>query len=68
MRALWKLSHLVRTLIIDSIRLFLRNLVNLLMIALLGLSIVSSLRSCGPLAYFDNEHAKQLIYALDDSV
>jgi hypothetical protein len=31
-------------------------------------SIVSSLRSCGPLAYFDNEHAKQLLYALDDSV
>jgi hypothetical protein len=31
-------------------------------------SIVSSLRSCGPLAYSDNEHAKQLLYALDDSV
>jgi hypothetical protein len=31
-------------------------------------SIVSSLRSCGPLAYFDNEHAKQLLYAPDDSV
>jgi hypothetical protein len=29
---------------------------------------MSSLRSCGPLAYFDNEHAKQLLYALDDSV
>jgi hypothetical protein len=29
---------------------------------------VSSLRSCGPLAYSDNEHAKQLLYALDDSV
>jgi hypothetical protein len=29
---------------------------------------VSSLRSYGPLAYFDNEHAKQLLYALDDSV
>jgi hypothetical protein len=28
-------------------------------------SIVSSLRSCGPLAYSDNEHAKQLMYALD---
>jgi hypothetical protein len=27
---------------------------------------VSSLRSCGPLAYSDNEHAKQLLYALDD--
>jgi hypothetical protein len=24
-------------------------------------SIVSSLRSCGPLAYSDNEHAKQLL-------
>jgi hypothetical protein len=31
-------------------------------------SIVSSLHSCGPLAYSDNEHAKQLMYALDDSV
>jgi hypothetical protein len=31
-------------------------------------SIVSSLRSCGPLAFSKNEHAKQLIYALDDNV
>ena len=31
-------------------------------------SIVSSLRSCGPLTYSDNEHAKQLFYALDDHV
>jgi hypothetical protein len=31
-------------------------------------SIVSSLRSCGPLAYSDNERAKHLLYALDDSV
>jgi hypothetical protein len=31
-------------------------------------SIVCSLRSRGPLAYSDNEHAKQLLYALDDSV
>jgi hypothetical protein len=31
-------------------------------------SIVSSLRSCGPIAYSDNEHAKQLLYALDDHV
>jgi hypothetical protein len=30
--------------------------------------IVSSLRSCGLLAYSDNERAKQLLYALDDSV
>jgi hypothetical protein len=31
-------------------------------------SIVSSLRSCGPLVYSDNECAKQLLYALDDSI
>jgi hypothetical protein len=31
-------------------------------------SIVSSLRSCGPLAYSDNERAKHLLYALDDTV
>jgi hypothetical protein len=30
--------------------------------------IVSSLRSCGPLAYSDNERAKQLLYALENSV
>jgi hypothetical protein len=29
---------------------------------------VSSLRSYGPLAYPDNEYAKQLLYALDDSM
>jgi hypothetical protein len=31
-------------------------------------SIIRSLRSCGPLAYSDNERAKQLLYALDDSI
>jgi hypothetical protein len=31
-------------------------------------SIISSLRSCDPLAYSINECAKQLLYALDDSV
>jgi hypothetical protein len=31
-------------------------------------SIVSCLCSCGPLAYTDNERAKQLLYALDDSI
>jgi hypothetical protein len=31
-------------------------------------SIVSNLRSCGPLAYSDNERAKQLLYALDNHV
>jgi hypothetical protein len=29
---------------------------------------VSNLHSCGPLAYSDNERAKQLLYALDDHV
>jgi hypothetical protein len=29
---------------------------------------VNSLHSCGPLTYSDNEHAKQLMYALDDHV
>jgi hypothetical protein len=38
MSALLKLSYHIRTLIIDIIRLFLLNRVNLLMIALLGLS------------------------------
>jgi hypothetical protein len=36
-----KLSHLARTPTIDSIQPFLRNLVNCLMIALLGLSSLS---------------------------
>jgi hypothetical protein len=31
-------------------------------------SIISSLRSCGPLPYSNNERAKQLLYALDDHV
>jgi hypothetical protein len=31
-------------------------------------SIISSLCSCGPLAYSDNERAKQLLYVLDDSI
>jgi hypothetical protein len=31
-------------------------------------SIMSSLRSCSPLAYSDIERAKQLLYALDDHV
>jgi hypothetical protein len=31
-------------------------------------SIVSSLHSCGPLAYSNNERANQLLFALDDSV
>jgi hypothetical protein len=31
-------------------------------------SIVSNLRACGPLVYTDKEHAKQLLYVLDDHV
>jgi hypothetical protein len=31
-------------------------------------SIVSNLRYCDPLAYSNNEHTKQLLYALDDHV
>jgi hypothetical protein len=31
-------------------------------------SIVSNLRSCGPLAYSDNERDKKLLYALNDHV
>jgi hypothetical protein len=31
-------------------------------------SIISSLRSCDPLAYSNNERAKQLLYALDDFI
>jgi hypothetical protein len=31
-------------------------------------SIVSRLCSCGPLAYFDNERAMQLLYVLDDHI
>jgi hypothetical protein len=27
---------------------------------------MSNLRSCGPLAYSDNERANQLLYGLDD--
>jgi hypothetical protein len=31
-------------------------------------TIVSNLRACGRLAYINNEHDKQLLYALDDHV
>jgi hypothetical protein len=29
---------------------------------------MSNLCSCGPVTYYDNEHAKQLLYALDDHI
>jgi hypothetical protein len=69
MRALLKLSHIIRTLIIDSIRLFLKKPGESLDDCFARFeSIVSSLRSCGSLACFDNERAKQLLYDLNDSV
>jgi hypothetical protein len=69
MRALLKLSRLVRTLIIDSIRFFSQKPGESLNDCFARFeSIMSSLRSYGPLAYSDNERAKQVLYALDDSV
>jgi hypothetical protein len=68
MMALLRLSLRIQILITDSIRLFLRNLESLDDCFARFESIVSSLHSCGPLAYSDNERAKQMLYALDDSV
>jgi hypothetical protein len=68
MRALLRLSLHIEIPITDSIRLSLRNLESLDDCFACFESIVSSLRSCGPLAYSDNEYAKQFLYALDDSV
>jgi hypothetical protein len=62
MRDHLKLSLLIRRHTIGNTKVSLRNLMHRLMIALLGLSqLFSSLRSCGPLAYSDNERAKQLL-------
>jgi hypothetical protein len=69
MRAILKLSHLIRTLIIDSIRLFSQKPGESLDDCFARFeSIMSSLHSCGPLAYSDNERVKQLLYPLDDSI
>jgi hypothetical protein len=68
MRAHFKLSLLIRIRTIDNIRLFLRNLESLDDCFARFESIVSSLRSCSPLAYSDNERAKQLLYVLVDHV
>jgi hypothetical protein len=69
MRSLLKLSCFVRTLIIGSIRLFSQKPDESLDDYFARFeSIVSSLRSCGPLVYSNNERAKQLLYDLDDSV
>jgi hypothetical protein len=69
MRALLKLSLCIEILIIGNIRLFLKKLGESLDDCFARFeSIVSNLRACGPLAYDDNERAKQLLYALDDHV
>jgi hypothetical protein len=69
MRALLKLSHHVRTFIIDIIRFFSQKPGESLDDWFPRFEfIVSSLRSCGPLTYSDNERAKQLSYVLDDHV
>jgi hypothetical protein len=64
-----KSNLLIRTPIIDSIRFFSQKPGEFLDDCFARFeSIMSSLRSCGPLAYSDNERAKQLLYALDDHV
>jgi hypothetical protein len=68
MRILLRLSFFVRILTIGNIKHLLRNLKSLDDCFARFESIVSSLDSCGPLAYSDNEHAKQLLYALGDHV
>jgi hypothetical protein len=58
MRALLKLNILVRTLTIGCIKAFLRNQESLDDYFTRFESIVSSLCSCDPLAYYDNKRAK----------
>jgi hypothetical protein len=68
-RSLLRLSLHIEILITGSTRLSLRKPREFLDDCFARFeSIVSSLRSCGPLVYSDNEHAKQLLYALDDSI
>jgi hypothetical protein len=69
MRAILRLSLRVEILITDSTKLFSQKPGESLDDCFARFeSIVSSLRSCGSLAYSDNERAKQLLYALDDSI
>jgi hypothetical protein len=69
MSALLRLSPRIEILITGSTRLFSQKHGESLDDCFARFeSIVSSLRSCGSLAYSDNEYAKQLLYALDDSV
>jgi hypothetical protein len=67
MRALVKLSHLVRTHTIGNIKPFSpRPGESLDDFFARFESIMSNLRACDPLAYTNNERAKQFLYALDD--
>jgi hypothetical protein len=68
MRVLLRLSLHVEKLVIGNIRLSQKPGESLDDCFARFESIVSSLRSCDPLAYSDNEHSKQLLYALDDSI
>jgi hypothetical protein len=69
MMALLRLSLLVKILTIGSTKYFSHKPEESLDDCFARFKlIVSNLRSCGPLAYSDNEHAKQLMYALDDHV
>jgi hypothetical protein len=63
MRVLLRLSLCIEIIITSNIRFFfLDDYVTRFE------SVVSSLRSCGPPAYSDNERAKQLLYALDNHI
>jgi hypothetical protein len=69
MRALLRLNLLIKILTIGNIKHFShRPRESLDDCFAMFESIVSSLRSFGSLAYSDNEHAKQLLYALGDHV
>jgi hypothetical protein len=69
MRALLRLSLLIKILTIGNIKHFFQKPGKSLDDCFARFnSIVSSLRSCGPLAYSCNKCAKQLLYALDDHV
>jgi hypothetical protein len=58
MMVLLKLSRRIRTRTIDSINFFQKPAESLDDCFARFESIISSLRSCGPLAYSDNERAK----------
>jgi hypothetical protein len=64
-----RLSLLVRTHTIGNIRLFSQKYGESLDDCFDRFEyIISNLHPCHPLAYSDNERAKQLLYALDDHV